>query len=238
MKLSRLCKAVFVGAALLAMLQDTLLDARVSSSVKFETKEKEVFDAINDCGSATGQQLTYFFGYDGVDINVVEKATGNTPLIAATKRGCKNIISFLIINGADPDARDRDGKTALQWAVAKNDTEITRALLQQSPRAIGLTSKVQRYVGWKKPYTNDFTDLLVLAVERNNEAMVRDLIAAGADPDAKNAQGKTATGAAKSDSMKKILKLHGFFDIEDTGIDIDKPQKPVLEEGWTDIPGW
>jgi ankyrin repeat protein len=242
MKLSTVFKAVFVGVALFAMLEDTFLYAPISGNIQLDVPDYAVFYAIENCGSGTASELIPLFKNGGVDINVIDKATGNTPLIAAVKRGCKNIISFLLINGANPDARDKAGKTALQWAVAKKDIDMIRTLLRHGARDVGMSRTLQRYVGrstgLSKVYSDDFTDLLTFAVESDNEPIVLELLAAGADPKAKDSKGRTAESLAKTDKMKKTLNDDGFLEIEKNNVDSNRPPEKPLDESWINIPGW
>ena len=52
-----------------------------------------------------------------------------TPLIVATARGLGNMVEFLIDHGADVDAEDKRGATALYYATEQNHESIVRCLL-------------------------------------------------------------------------------------------------------------
>ena len=44
------------------------------------------------------------------------------------------MVSVLLSNGADIEAKDKKGKTALIWAVSNNDLEITTQILEKKPK--------------------------------------------------------------------------------------------------------
>jgi len=52
----------------------------------------------------------------GAEVNTVPVPDdGWTPLIVATYRGHRAVVAWLLDHGADIDARDRDGYSALGW---------------------------------------------------------------------------------------------------------------------------
>ena len=54
---------------------------------------------------------------------------GYTALILAAKYGYKDIVKFLLANGADTNARDYVyGRSAQDWATERNKTEISELL--------------------------------------------------------------------------------------------------------------
>ncbi|HET6604741.1 MAG TPA: ankyrin repeat domain-containing protein [Xanthomonadaceae bacterium] len=67
---------------------------------------------------------------DGVDVNL--RHHGLTPLLAATRdsyQGRPDAVATLLANGADPDAADRDGATALHHAARSTDPGVAAQLL-------------------------------------------------------------------------------------------------------------
>ena len=51
----------------------------------------------------------------------LKKKYGGNPLFAAVYNGHNNIISVLLNNGANVNARDVNGETPLDWAISRND---------------------------------------------------------------------------------------------------------------------
>ncbi|MEL7342896.1 MAG: ankyrin repeat domain-containing protein, partial [Bacteroidota bacterium] len=58
-------------------------------------------------------------------------ATGQTPLMVATRRGKAAIVSCLLQMGANVKAKDAQGQTVLHLAAMRGDAEITRVLLRK-----------------------------------------------------------------------------------------------------------
>ena len=84
----------------------------------------------------------------------------------------------LLAVGAEVNAADADGSTALQWAVHHGYTELASALLR---------------AGAHVRHVNDYgATALSEAVVRGDVALIRALLKAGADPDSANRRGQTA----------------------------------------------
>ncbi|MBT8378653.1 MAG: ankyrin repeat domain-containing protein [Ignavibacteria bacterium] len=67
----------------------------------------------------------------GIDIDVKQLSTGSTVLMLASSYfGYDDIVEYLILNGADVNASDKNGKTPLIWA-ASNSLESAKLLVAQ-----------------------------------------------------------------------------------------------------------
>ncbi len=66
----------------------------------------------------------------GADINKPTSKFGATPLIWAVIGGQKQIIEFLLRHGADIYSQTSEGKTAIDYAVQKNDTVLVDMILK------------------------------------------------------------------------------------------------------------
>jgi len=115
----------------------------------------------------------------GVDVNVVDPATGTTPLMAAAQSGYERSLTLLLSVGARPEQRDADGNQAL-WFAAGRDI---------NPSLIPLLLKQGLQVD---DVNRDGRTPLMHAAESCAAANVRELIAAGAVADRKDKSGKTA----------------------------------------------
>lgn len=64
------------------------------------------------------------------DVNFADKNTGNTPLMDGVKKGNAKIVKILLEAGADVDAKNKNGETALSLAekLTKNKEEIIKLL--------------------------------------------------------------------------------------------------------------
>jgi uncharacterized protein len=84
----------------------------------------------------------------------------------------------LLAVGAEVNAADADGSTALQWAAHHGYTELASALLR---------------AGANVRHVNDYgATALAEAAVRGDVALIRALLKAGADPDSANRRGQTA----------------------------------------------
>ena len=118
------------------------------------------------------------------------------PLRAAASAGNVEAVRWLLSNGAQVDASDSNGRTALSRAVAFNQHETVRALLEAGadPR--------QRAPG------SGWTPLMSAAIA-GDSAMIVLLINAGADPLARDSEGKTAAEVARRAGKGHVVPLLG-----------------------------
>ncbi len=101
----------------------------------------------------------------------------------------------LIKNGADVNAAQGDGMTALHWAARNGDAELTQVLL-----FAGANVRASTRLGGYTP--------LLMAAEQGHAAVIAALIAGGADAKAANALGTTALMmAASSGSASAVTTL-------------------------------
>ncbi|MES2461310.1 MAG: ankyrin repeat domain-containing protein [Armatimonadota bacterium] len=66
----------------------------------------------------------------GAEVNVVSSGNGTTPLMFAGARGDLKVISLLLGAGADPLARDHEGRTALDFAWMRGRDKAAEVLLK------------------------------------------------------------------------------------------------------------
>ena len=120
---------------------------------------------------------------------------GETALIIVTRKRNINWIGFLLANGADPDAGDKQGETPLIIASRSGYGEGVAQLLKAH-------AQVDR--------TNRLGETaLIAAVQQRNAPIVSTLLKFGANPDrADHASGYSARDYAKRDSRsKEMLRL-------------------------------
>ncbi len=140
-----------------------------------------------------------------------QPAAGRDAALAeAVRRGDREAVAYLIEQGADIDAAQDDGTTALHWAAYLNDAETSAALIRAGARA----DAANRYR----------VTPLALAAKNGNAAIIEQLVAAGVDPNdprqAVNAGETPLMHAARSGRVEAVRAL------AQAGADLD------AQEGW------
>ena len=118
-------------------------------------------------------------------------------LIQAIENKDEKQVTALLNEGANPNAVNQYGESALQLAVANGSYEMVDALIDHQADV----NKVAATPEAKSP--------LLLAAEQGDERMVHRLLEAGADATKKDEQGKTAMHYATSRGMLGDLIEHG-----------------------------
>ena len=70
----------------------------------------------------------------GANVNAKENKDGQTPLHRAATRGHANIVEILLARGADTNAKDHRGRTALDLAEDRGRTEVANLLRQHGAK--------------------------------------------------------------------------------------------------------
>ncbi|HTK29857.1 MAG TPA: ankyrin repeat domain-containing protein [Vicinamibacterales bacterium] len=120
-------------------------------------------------------------------------------LAEAVKAGDRAAVRALLKSGAEVNAPQPDGMTALHWAALGADGELTRLLIEA-----GANTKATTRLGGYTP--------LLLAARNGNAASVRALAEAGADPNAATTTGTTplmlASASGSTEAVGALLE-HG-----------------------------
>ncbi|SFJ75113.1 ankyrin repeat domain-containing protein [Thermoflavimicrobium dichotomicum] len=111
---------------------------------------------------------------------------GKTPLMVHTLHNRQEMIQYLIQQGADLNAQDEDGNTALHYAISKRAKQIAEILLKA-----GANPNIQNEKGETPLY---------IAVSANNKELVDLLLFYGADPKIRSKKGKLPMHAGKEHS--------------------------------------
>ena len=142
---------------------------------------------------------------DGGDINSLSKDL-QTPLMQASKYNSPEVVQFLIDSGANVNAGDKDGKTALMYACESNtEVEVVRILITKNADVNAQTNKGK-------------TALMFACESNKNMKIVDSLEKAGADLKAKTKDGKTALYYAEKNQNQKYVKmLKSLIALSETG---------------------
>lgn len=171
-----------------------------------------------DINGDTALNLAASFGHEnivkvllktsGIDINFQDKE-GSTALMYAAAGDQENISILLLQAGINVNAHDKYGKTALMFAAFEGNENIVKRLLQI--REININAQ-----------DDELETALIYAVRGNHKNIVKLLLNAGADPNIKNKEGKTAPElaklkdwfeAAEKNYIGTIQKLVGKVDV-------------------------
>lgn len=126
----------------------------------------------------------------GADVNCQSKGTGQTPLYVATQFGNLNIVNFLLVNGADVNGRNRDGKTPLFAGV--NNFRIAQKLIN-----VGANPNIA---------DNKKETPLFLAVEGDRLGIINLLLSSGAFVGVRRKDGMTPLHEAIMRNRYEIIK--------------------------------
>ncbi|XP_039488420.1 protein TANC2 isoform X1 [Drosophila santomea] len=114
-----------------------------------------------------------------LDVNGMEPSSGELALTAAARHGCVDVVGILLSRGAQIDARNRQGYSALWLAVKEGHWSVVEHLLQRGAlldEPLGQTSKTP----------------LMIAAEEGHLELVELLLARGAAREAQDHEGFTA----------------------------------------------
>ena len=123
----------------------------------------------------------------------VAAAERGQELLDAARAGTVRAVHALVEQGADVNASEPDGTTALHWAARQNDLAIVQLLLDRGARV----DAANRY--GIRP--------LFLAATNGDPRVVSRLLAAGADPNATLPEGQTVLMTAARTGNAESLRL-------------------------------
>jgi len=126
-------------------------------------------------------------------------ATDETPVADAAMHADRQLVLALIKRGADVNAAQGDGMTALHWAVMNDDLELVKALIHSGSHVSAATR------------LDAYTPILI-AARNGNAAVLELLLNAGADAKAPTTNGASplmlAAASGSADAAKMLLD-HG-----------------------------
>lgn len=156
----------------------------------YESDEKS-FHAAARAGDVMA--ITAFLD-SGIDVDARSDSDGRTVLINAAARGDLNVVKLLLARGADVNAKDNKGYTALQHAIEARYDDVSELLLNHpklDPNARGL---------------NNVTTLMTY-VWRERKDAVQKLLDRGADVNAQDYDGDSALHGAAQNGNIEIIDL-------------------------------
>jgi ankyrin repeat protein len=118
---------IYLGLACLAFGNVSFANELTTLKTQMEWKENTNTPLCNAITKGDLQAVKKFIEY-GVDVN--QKSNGFTPLMLAARYNKVDILKVLIESGAKIDAKDENGKTALQYAILSNASDAVTYLKQ------------------------------------------------------------------------------------------------------------
>ena len=141
--------------------------------------------------------------------------SGETPLMVASRSGNANVVEQLLAARAQPNARGTRGQTALMWAVAQKHPEVVKVLLAHGADVQARSETYNEVMAVSPhglleynrtiPHGNDTA--LMFAARVGDLESAKLLIAAGADVDAADAWGVTATVLAAHSGFGELVEF-------------------------------
>jgi ankyrin repeat protein len=131
---------------------------------------------------------------DGVNVDARLEGDGETALHRAASRGHLRATALLLDRGAKVDAADGEGVTPLVLAAYRGHTDVVKLLLERGA-----------YVNAQEKRNG--LSSLSHAVGRGDKELVAVLLAHGADPALKSADGRTALERAEANGATDIVAL-------------------------------
>ena len=129
----------------------------------------------------------------GSRVNVATREEGLTALMAASGNGYTKMVQALLAKGADVNARDRSGQTALHHAIMANKPEILELLLSKSADVNAKETKGR-------------TPLMYSAILGSKLEVMNLLLSRGADVRAKTPDGRTVLTIARKKNRAEIVQ--------------------------------
>ena len=129
----------------------------------------------------------------GASVNM-QCVEGRSPLHNAVEGGHEDVVNVLLGSGSQIDTRDALGKTPLWVAVERGHTRIAETLLAQGARI------------YANEHESDQTALHQAAI-RGYGDMVKVLLDAGADTDARDGDGNLAEGLASRYGHREVAEM-------------------------------
>jgi ankyrin repeat protein len=173
----------------------------------------------------------------GVNVNEYTSYVRITPLMFAVKNGHKEIVKLLLDRGANIEAKDRNGKSLLDYAAKSGNKEVVELLLDRGAtikeewRTLIVAAKkdhqevVKLLLDRGANIKEESYSLIVEVINGHNEDVAL-LLDRGANIEAKDIKGWTPLIFAAKSGNKKMMEL-----LLDRGADIEV--KDI--EGWTPL---
>ncbi len=192
---------------ILTILLLTLVSCKKSNKIKYPNANRDLFIAANiENVKIAKKALSH-----GADVNHINKNKLTPILAAANNESLRTGVTRLLIeNGANLEAKDQLGRTALYIAFLENKFDLVKLLIDKGANINVVDTKG--------------IPILHTAIRKNNIEMIKILLEKGADIKVKDAGGTTPLIVATFNGSYKIAKL-----LIENNADINGQS----DDGWT-----
>lgn len=140
---------------------------------------------------------------------------GETPLMVAARSGKAGVVELLLAKGANPDVKATRGQTALMWAVAQRHPTVVKQLLDKGANVHARSESWTQmmavpphgYPPYNRQIPHGACTPLLFAARVGDIESARLLLAAGANPNDRDAWGVSATVLAAHSGFRDIAAL-------------------------------
>ncbi|KAH0562061.1 hypothetical protein GP486_003233 [Trichoglossum hirsutum] len=150
---------------------------------------KALVEALNQYNETKALEILH----DKAKANVIGNRSLDSILMIASIRGYEKVVRRLLEQGANVNAKDRYGYTALHWTAMNGNEAVLKLLLEQGANADAKGENGET--------------ALHCAIKSEREALVKLLLEKGADVWAKDKIGRTALHWAAGHGNKLVVKL-------------------------------
>lgn len=188
--------AAFYGHT--SIVQTLLASGADANATGDDDGDTAIIHAANQCHVDTVKVL---LTAPDIKVNIAKRGGGDTALLCAAKHGCADIVRALLDKGADINAANKYGETALILAAKKGHTQCV-ALLAAVPG-------IQANAVGVMPYEDDKGDgtALMYAANRGYRSIVDIILSIpGLDITVLNKVGRTAAQEAIRHKQKEIAR--------------------------------
>ncbi|XP_071986930.1 fibronectin type 3 and ankyrin repeat domains protein 1 isoform X2 [Engystomops pustulosus] len=173
--------------------EDAVLKVLECGHVKTDIPDKLGFTALMMAAQKGFLRIVQLLVNHGADINQ-ETGSGKNSLMLACFAGHLDIVKYLREQGASWESRDKGGCTAMHWAVDGGDVKVIEWMI-----ADGCQVDV-------KDSCSRWTPLMRVSAVTGKTDVARRLLAAGADVNVKDKDGKTPLMVAALNNHERLVR--------------------------------